>query len=65
MYDPCHYREINYDSLLDESYSELIKMNTSDDQIKTCTSWQYNTSEFGDTIISEVKKKNNKLNVIL
>lgn len=54
VYNPCYYRDINYNGLLDkDSYEELLHRDTSDDQIKTCTSWQFNTSEFGDTIISE------------
>lgn len=55
MYNPCYYRDINYNGLLDEdSYEELLHRDTSNDQIKACTSWQFNTSEFGDTITSEV-----------
>lgn len=56
VYDPCFYRDINYEHLLDNDsiIEELFHRNTEKDQIKTCTSWQFNTSEFGDTITSEV-----------
>lgn len=55
MYNPCYYRDINYENLLEkESYEELLHRNTEKDKIEVCTSWQFNTSEFGDTIISEV-----------
>lgn len=61
MYDPCYYRDINYESLLEKnSYEDLLKTNTGKDKIKACTSWQYNTSEFGDTITSEVIYISNK-----
>ncbi|XP_015368537.1 PREDICTED: organic cation transporter protein-like isoform X2 [Diuraphis noxia] len=55
VYDPCRYRDLNYESLLsNSSYLEvLIKSNTDHHELKTCTSWQFNTTEFGDTISSE------------
>ncbi|XP_025407672.1 organic cation transporter protein-like isoform X1 [Sipha flava] len=53
-YDSCSYRDLNYEILLENnSYEELLKRNTQNDKIKMCNSWQFNTSEFGDTIISE------------
>lgn len=55
MYNPCYYRDVNYESLLEKnSYDELLQRDSDNDHIKTCTSWQFNTSEFGDTITSEV-----------
>jgi len=55
VYNPCFYRDINYESLLaKESYEELLHRNLDKDHIKACTSWQFNTSEFGETITSEV-----------
>ncbi|KAL4112308.1 hypothetical protein QTP88_016122 [Uroleucon formosanum] len=54
VYDPCHYRDFDYESLLSKfSYRELLKSNTDQYELKTCTSWQFNTTEFGDTITSE------------
>ncbi|KAL5233088.1 hypothetical protein ACI65C_000498 [Semiaphis heraclei] len=54
VYDPCRYRDLNYESLLSNfSYGELLKRNTDHNELKTCTSWQFNTTEFGDTITSE------------
>jgi len=55
VYDPCRYRDLNYESLLSNfSYEELLKRNTDHNELKTCTLWQFNTTEFGDTITSEV-----------
>lgn len=54
VYDPCHYRDINYDSLLaNNSYEELLQRKSEQYEIKACSSWQFNTTEFGDTITSE------------
>lgn len=54
-YNPCYYRDINYESLLQKySFQDLIHRNADKDEIKACTSWQFNTTEFGDTITSEV-----------
>lgn len=54
VYDPCHYRDFDYESLLSKfSYRELLKNKTDQYELKTCTSWQFNTTEFGDTITSE------------
>lgn len=68
MYDPCYYRDIDYENLLEKnSYEDLLRANTSRDEIKACAAWQYNTSEFGDTITSEViyinNNNNNKKNI--
>ncbi|XP_022177335.1 organic cation transporter protein-like isoform X2 [Myzus persicae] len=54
VYDPCHYRDLDYERLLGNfSYGELLKKKTDQYELKTCTSWQFNTTEFGDTITSE------------
>ncbi|XP_001944418.2 organic cation transporter protein isoform X2 [Acyrthosiphon pisum] len=54
VYDPCHYRDFDYESLLSKfSYTELLKNKTDQYELKTCASWQFNTTEFGDTITSE------------
>ncbi|XP_060870820.1 organic cation transporter protein-like isoform X1 [Metopolophium dirhodum] len=54
VYDPCHYRDFDYESLLGKfSYKELLKNKTDQYELKTCSSWQFNTTEFGDTITSE------------
>lgn len=54
VYNPCEYRDLDYESLLGNySYEELLKRKTEQHELKTCTSWQFNTTEFGDTITSE------------
>ncbi|XP_050437931.1 organic cation transporter protein-like isoform X2 [Adelges cooleyi] len=54
VYDPCYYRDIDYEGLLDNHTFESVLPRDSDkDVIKKCSSWQFNTSEFGDTITSE------------
>ncbi|VVC43030.1 Hypothetical protein CINCED_3A022033 [Cinara cedri] len=54
VYNPCYYRDLNYESLLEKNnYKDLLQTYTDKDKIKACTSWQFNTSEFGDTITSE------------
>ncbi|XP_050532555.1 organic cation transporter protein-like isoform X2 [Daktulosphaira vitifoliae] len=54
IYDPCVYRDINYEGLLENTtFEELLHRDVKKDVIKTCSSWQFSKSEFGDTIQSE------------
>ncbi|XP_025194418.1 organic cation transporter protein-like isoform X1 [Melanaphis sacchari] len=54
VYDPCHYRDINYGSLPSNyTFKELLQIKPEQYEMKACSSWQFNTTEFGDTITSE------------